>query len=519
MLNPSPYQKAIFEFITSGRGDLVVEAVAGSGKTTTLVEASKLLGTNSALFLAFNSHIAKELGGRLPNMTCKTIHSVGFSALRSIVKDFKPVDTRKYRDILRQKLEESGAQLSPEDMREWVDNLASAVDLVRLTLTKVTDGDAVNSMMLHYGNDPLNEVELKMVKETIETGVFMAQKFGLIDFTDQIYLPIVLRAKFAQYSWLFVDEAQDLSACQLQIVLKSRAAGGRVVFVGDRSQAIYGFAGAQSDSMDKIKQATKAHELPLSVCYRCPTSHVAIAKGIVPQIEPSPTAGAGILAEIKESELTDRLTNGSLILCRKTAPLVSLCLQLIGEGLPARVKGRDVASGLIKVIDKLAKDAHFSYASLPLFVREWESVQMRKLADVKDAESRIQQVNDTASAIVAAYSGLKIKCSTLEQFKDALLALFDDSRASIWLSTIHKAKGLEADKVFIIKPQFLPLVWKGQLSWQFGQEKNLEYVAYTRSKSELYFVIDPLEQDKPTKQPVTIQSILNGVLEQFEGVE
>jgi superfamily I DNA/RNA helicase len=288
--------------------------------------------------------------------------------------------------------------------------------------------------------------------------------------------------------------------------------------VGDRSQAIYGFAGAQSDSMDKIKEATKAHELPLSVCYRCPTSHIDRAKNIVSQIEASPTASAGILAEIKESELTDKLTNGSLILCRKTAPLISLCLQLIGEGLPARVKGRDVASGLIKVIDKLAKDAHFSYGSLPLFVREWESIQMRKLADLKDSESRIQQVNDTASAIVAAYSGLKIKCSTLEQFKDALLALFDDSRASIWLSTIHKAKGLEAERVFIIKPQYLPLVWKGQQPWQFGQEKNLEYVAYTRSKSELYFVLDPQEGDKPTKQPVTIQTMLNGVLEQFDAI-
>jgi len=64
---PSPYQQGIYDFITKGTGNAVVSAVAGSGKTTTLINALNLIPSElNVLFLAFNKSIAKELAERVP---------------------------------------------------------------------------------------------------------------------------------------------------------------------------------------------------------------------------------------------------------------------------------------------------------------------------------------------------------------------------------------------------------------------------------------------------------------------
>jgi DNA helicase II / ATP-dependent DNA helicase PcrA len=79
-------------------------------------------------------------------------------------------------------------------------------------------------------------------------------------------------------------------------------------------------------------------------------------------------------------------------------------------------------------------------------------------------------------------------CSSLFEFCREIENLFTDGTAAVELSTIHRAKGLEVDRVFIIRPDKLPLCWKGQLPWQAKQEQNLKYVAITRAKKELYWV-------------------------------
>ena len=68
--------------------------------------------------------------------------------------------------------------------------------------------------------------------------------------------------------------------------------------------------------------------------------------------------------------------------------------------------------------------------------------------------------------------------------------MFTDEKIenAVMLSTAHKSKGLEADRVLILLPTKLPLTWKGQLDWQLIQENNLKYVAITRAKKELVFV-------------------------------
>ncbi len=101
-----------------------------------------------------------------------------------------------------------------------------------------------------------------------------------------LWLPHLWNLQPSKCDWVAVDEAQDVSPAQLDLILKMRGRGGRMIWVGDKNQAIFGFAGALSDSIDRIIEATHAIVLPLSICYRCPVSHIKLAQEVVPSIEP-----------------------------------------------------------------------------------------------------------------------------------------------------------------------------------------------------------------------------------------
>lgn len=493
MTTPSTYQQAIFDFISNGRGDAVVEAVAGSGKTQTLVWAAERLKTSSALFVAFNKHIATELGNRIPNMECKTIHSIGFAALQKAESGTRfNVQANKYNDLVRDLLirlrpelatQWKGRTILTQDGRKLSDTIRAYANFARLTLTSPNN---LAAMAQFYNLDDLDEYDLPLVRFALENGDVLARK-GIIDFTDMIYLPVAWQIKMPRlYDWVFVDEAQDLNAAQLEIVSACRSAGGRMVFVGDRFQAIYGFSGATPDSIKQIVYRTGATTFPLSVCYRCPKSHIELAKSIVPHIEAADWATEGEYAELDLNTLFQRVAEGDLILSRKTAPLIGLCLELIGQRIPARVRGRDIAAKLVTLLKTIGEMKNFKFEMFPQFADLYKRQQVEKLMKREGNESRVQAIEDEVEALQAAYVGFN--AASLDDLGKEIESLFTDDRPSVWLSTVHRAKGLEAERVFIIEPQDLPLTWKGQLDWQYEQEMNLKYVAHTRAKQALFIV-------------------------------
>ena len=87
-------------------------------------------------------------------------------------------------------------------------------------------------------------------------------------------------------------------------------------------------------SYNNIVRLTRAVKLPLSICYRCPRSHVAFVKKIFPYIpiEAAPDAIEGIIHQIESKDIEKLVKHGDIIIARKNAPLVSLCIRLIGQG-------------------------------------------------------------------------------------------------------------------------------------------------------------------------------------------
>ena len=96
-------------------------------------------------------------------------------------------------------------------------------------------------------------------------------------------------------------------------------------------------------------------------------------------------------------------------------------------------------------------------------------------------------MSDKIRAIKVIAKDLKTTDAVINRIE----AIFkDDQKDGICLSTIHKAKGLESDRVFIIRPDKMFLPHCMRVAWMAEQEYNLAYVAYTRAKKFLGFVTD-----------------------------
>lgn len=504
--NPSPYQAAIFDFIQNGTGNAIVDAVAGSGKSTTLVQAAKLLPTRNALFCAFNKHIEQELKAKLGSlMQTKTIHGIGYGALAREIKINGAPQGDKYKKLCKPESSRLGSQArisagfgnsAPRD-NDYLDALVSLINYIQTGLVNPNDLEALYAMAAHYSIDLPCDLEIlqPIVVSVLQEGIRIAQEQGIISFSDMLYLPYVWKLRLKKFDFVFVDEAQDLSRAQLWLVMESLAANGRMVAVGDPRQAIYAFAGADADSYNNIKRLTNAKEFPLSVCYRCPKEVIARAQAIVPQIQATDTASAGLVADIADSLFNQMVREDDLVLCRLTAPLVSKCLALIAQKKTARVKGKDIGKMLASTVKQVSELIGFKFEEFPKFLDYYCKQQCEKLGKRDNSESAIESMQDRCESLQVCY--VSFKATDIHDFCNQIEALFSDDKKGITLSTVHRAKGLEENRVFILRPDKLPLTWAGQEEWQHEQEMNLLYVAITRAKQALYFV-----QDGPVQQPM-----------------
>ena len=485
---PSKYQKTVYTYIQKGKGNAVIDAVAGSGKSTTIVNALKLIPTyKRVLFLAFNKSIVDELKvkiGDLQNVDVCTLHSLGCKALFRAYKSV--INENKYSAWLNDGIRYGSIaplnQLRDEDRGEWKENIAKLLDLGRVNLV---DNPFTLSELAYKHGLFLVDNEIDIALRGIKWGEMNTQE---IDFTDMIYLPVKKDIRMFQFDWVFIDECQDLNAAQRNLFLKCVKPNGRFVAVGDPRQAIYGFAGADVASFNLLKSIPHTVKLPLSVCYRCDADIIKLAKGIVPQIEARDNAPAGVVN--RDAKIAD-VKDGDMILCRVSAPLVDLCMRYIANGVKAYVKGREIGKNLCNMLLK-TKSAKMEDAMAKL-ERELGKIIGKVVAKTKCTQEEAMQseqyrtYEDKLNAINVLAEGL----TSTQEVIDRIESIFsDDSKSGICLSTVHKSKGLEADNVYIICEDKFCLKRCMMIDWMAEQEYNLVYVAYTRAKHTLGFITD-----------------------------
>jgi DNA helicase II / ATP-dependent DNA helicase PcrA len=331
--------------------------------------------------------------------------------------------------------------------------------------------------------EALTEIGIEFICKGIETSIEMAEEDGYIDFTDQLYMPVYLKKSFFKYAWLACDECQDCSV--LRRIMMQRMLTGRLLAVGDAFQAIMGFASAASDSMERVKEDFDCHDLFLTVSFRCDRAIVDYARQWSPMIEAREDAGEGSVKTIEEPEWDYAdLRPSDAILCRNTKPLVSLAFRLIGKGIACHVEGREIGKGLIDLCKKWKK-----CDTIELLREKLESYAETQISRFlkKHQESRAQLIQDKVGTIYILMNGLADDepVCLLEQ---KIYSIFKDNEQTLTLSTIHKAKGREWDRVFWIgKNLYNPSRYARQ-DWEIQQESNLMFVASTRARHELVIV-------------------------------
>lgn len=468
---PTPEQLAIVKAAISTSDNLLISALAGAFKTSTLILIAEALPSTEILALAFNKKIQIEMQERLPpNCRAMTLNGLGHKVWQDSSGRRSSVNKDKCYEILSALV----AQL-PAASRSAVHDGAGMGELLRLISFGKQCGFvptghfpqskpllSTDEFFAHIDQN-LSDLEQDLIIEATLESIRQALQ-GKIDFDDQIFMPTLFQGAFPRYPVVLVDEAQDLSALN-HATLRKLVGTRRLIAVGDSRQAIYGFRGAHEDSMAKLAADFSMRELGLSISGRCPSAIVEHARWRAPHMRALHEGGS--VRHLTRWSAND-VPEGAFVLCRNNAPLFRCALRFLRAGRHVELANGDVAKQLLRVMQKFG-DKHITQDEVLAAIDRW-------------AEKEKAKVKPHAHGLIDD----KVECLCLfaEQgptLGDAIAYVnhLINSSGTVKLLTIHKAKGLEADDVFILDHDLIG---------NKDQDPNLRYVAQTRSKRNLTYI-------------------------------
>lgn len=507
--NPSELQQAVLRFVREQRGNAFIEAVAGAGKTTSLLhilsELEKLRPGSRVALVAFNVAIKDELEAKVTqaksngiaitdNIKMATCHALGMGCCFKLLPGKPQVDGNKKRKIFEKLVDEKVfkqyASFVPK-LVGFAQNSGLGVlyrDDYQGWLRLINHHDMEVSSSIEDDEDDLIDRGIMYAKQLLEETTKEAMQHCVIDFDDMIYLPVKFKCFTRPYDFILPDEAQDLSPMRIALIegLLSKR-GGRLFAVGDRNQAIYGFSGAGVDSVDQIIKKFNCVSLPLNVCYRCDKSIIAEAQRIVPHIEAAEGKDDGeVVCSSSDKYDWQNMEQNSAVLCRYTAPLMKQAYALMAMGKPCYVVGRDIGEGLIKLVKKMRSETidELEFTLDEYFQREYD-----KLSGSEEKAGKLESLEDRVEAVKVLIDALPEPDRTVPRLLQNINDLFSDEKHKdkITLSSVHRAKGREWPKVAILAYSAMPSK-RATLPWQIEQEHNLIYVAVTRAEHKLHLL-------------------------------
>jgi DNA helicase-2/ATP-dependent DNA helicase PcrA len=523
----SPQQEEVFfwfERPAMGQKNLVVRARAGTGKTTTILEGIFRAPEKRKVCAAFNKRIAEELllkyarkigiaadliaAAELGNKDAakaleravsesgcdiKTLHSIGYALVRLYREK---VFIEKRSGTREAKLAEAvcGNQ-APDKIKRLV---GKAITKAREILPHAKAAGELLDLLEEFELLPEKEwedsgfgadyVEARTLEALeLAAGVKNGEE---IDFADMLFLPVRNGWLRPLYDLGVVDEAQDMTATQLELFLGVIKPDGRICIVGDDRQAIYAFRGADWQSLDRLKAELKAEELGLTVTRRCPKQVVAIAKVLVPDYEAAPDAPEGLVSGLPSIEKAVEMAElKDFFLSRSNAPIAKVAMALIRSNKRTRIQGKDIGAGLKALVGKMATGkAINSIAEMLSKLDRWEEKEVDRVVRANRPE-QAENIRDKADTIRVLCEGIQ----GVRELNARLDDLFADKGAdAVVCSSIHKAKGLEANRVFILEPTLSPKLPPSvkPSAARIREEQNIRYVAVTRAISHLVWVYE-----------------------------
>jgi len=490
-------QEAIYKFIQEEKSNVSISACPGSGKTKVLEQIWNITQEKVNLYLAFNKSIVTEAKLKLkynPYGVISTFHSLGFKTFRKRF-DTK-VDENKVYHIIKREFESS---FPVKKREEYKYSLFSLVGYCKNNLTI----QALKTPK-YFKEDIQNIIEffdLDVYEDIIEHCVVCLEKSNLntkvIDFNDMLVLPLLYDCDFPLFEQVLVDESQDISLAQREMLrrLKDRNSNVRFIFVGDPHQSIYTFRGASFNSIELLQEEFSTETFKLTYSFRCPVEVVKEAQKVYKDdIKSTSRSIEGTVRWNKDYDITEapyardyfRILeqedfHNSLVLCRTNAPLFNLAYQLLSVGLIPSIRGKSFGKGILKYFKDIEPGMYIFD-----FLAETRSKVAEKIEKylAEDKRHLAERETDKLNTLVVVTS--RSTCKYVEELQREIESMFS-KESDIELSTIHRAKGLEKEKVFILAPELIPHKSAVQ-EWELEQEQNLKYVGITRSKKELIYL-------------------------------
>jgi superfamily I DNA/RNA helicase len=479
----SAYQEAYFSELLIGNGNIVLEALAGCGKSTTIVEGCKHIPSSAkTLFMTFSKTSQTDLESKVrAGIDVKTFHSFGLQQIKNAFGYKIEINVDKVKLLFQ---EYFGKDI--ETYQDLFPAIKKTISLAKAMLIPFKDDKALEGIIEEYDisfpdnkiDDKGNEINWEDIfKKTVwDLLADCANMKTCIDFDDMIWLPLIHQVRISQYDYVILDECQDTNKSQLELSL--RACKNRFIAVGDRNQAIYHFRGAGNDSMGNIISQLSPTVLPLPRTYRCGKAIVKLAQTIVPEYEFGENNPEGEVIEGNKDLMFSKVVKGDMIISRSNAPLVGTAFSLIKLGKPAIIAGKDeIGEKLISTVKKIKGKDIIDFIKR---VENYRAMKIKKLL-AKNKDASPDNINDECDCLLAFAEN---SISVNEVVANITKLYSDISKigvsAAIVLSTTHKAKGLERDNIFILRDTYKPN--KDQ------EETNLYYVAITRAIHKLYLI-------------------------------
>lgn len=464
----TPQQQAIIHNGNTGTSNMSVKAGAGCAKTSTeILFARQAPGT--CLHISFNSQNAKDTQEKGSGaLTAKTFHSLGLAASK---RKFNKAG--KVWPIIKSLYSQSFSNQYGSGVKEAV----SAIKNKGLGINNPVSDDEIIDIIADSDELPyLDEAQQDQVMKAIRA-VYNAtiDQSDMVDFDDMLYFPVYFNLDFRvdHFDYILIDEDQDLNPIQHMVVeMLQKQTTAKFIAVGDPNQAIYAFRGADEHSHYILAKQLSAIEYSLSQTFRCAKSIVREANRLVPELEAFDHNPEGIVTRDHVIQDLHTLKKDDMLICRNNAPLFPFAMRMLEQRVPFNLTNPRLPMTLKRIIDKI--DAK-TMAGLRDGLKLWYTKE-------HDALIRAGRTS-RAMAIEDQYQGILSILPECDSPKDAsrFFSRLTDPGWGVQLTTVHKAKGLEADRVFILNPSLLQ--YAGD-----NQARNLEYVAITRARHELHYL-------------------------------
>lgn len=535
------YQQNILNCIDNSNDNLIIEAKAGSGKTSTLILiANKIIEQNKkCMYLAFNKSIVQELKNKMdnPNIDIRTLHSLGYIMIKNYlygkcgannynltindkrVNDYLTIAFNKvYRPVYIR--DGFSTEIIKEDYKKFIYNTSKIINYCKFNLTDLNKDEEIKKIIIRYGlKDNVDHfidfhkhrsiLNLPTYYDVIVSTIDkMDQDFlenenneYMISYSDMLWLPYRFNFGIPYYlyknlDYILVDESQDLNKLEQELLykLKNIKRNTRFIFVGDTNQAIYKFAGADSTSMDNIRRKFNTTNLALNICYRCPEYVVKLARRIVFDIDWNhDRTDKGNVQLLEEEDLMLNLKPNDVILTRLNSKALELYVHIIiDKHKHIKLKNKQLADTLYDYVENQINEYILRY-------NKGLNIENKLYSLIYNEEKYDKYVHDNKLEKLSNEEIIKIiKNKLLEKEKEQL----KNKKLKYKNITLDYLKDCisEYKKKYIISEKKLKDL---DLILSDIHLRMLENIRYT--KTILYF----LDYYKKLKKPNNLKSFLN----------